>query len=56
MLVREEERVSPEERYAPAMKKHPAGTPAGDRIREDREHAERLCDSFFQLTGKRLYG
>lgn len=55
-LVREEERVSPEERYAPAMKKHPAGTPAGDRIREDREHTERLCDSFFQLTGKRLYG
>ena len=54
-LVREEERVSPEERYAPAMEKHPAGTPVGDRIREDREQAERLCDSFFRLTGKRLY-
>ena len=54
-LVREDCRVSPEERYAPAMEKHPAGTPAGDRIREDKERAERLCDSFFLLTGKRLY-
>lgn len=54
-LVREDRRVSPEERYAPAMEKHPAGTPAGERIREDKGRAERLCDSFFLLTGKRLY-
>ncbi len=54
-LVREDRRVSPEERYAPAMKKHPAGTPVGDRIREDRDRAELLCGSFFRLTGKRLY-
>ncbi len=54
-LVREEERVSPAERYGPAMEKYPAGTPAGDRIREDRKQAEKLCERFFLLTGKRLY-
>ena len=55
-LVREDRRVSPEERYAPALEKHPAGTPIGDRIREDRDRAEALCGSFYRLTGKRLYG
>ena len=54
-LVREDCRVSPQDRYAPALEKHPAGTPAGERIREDMRRAERLCDSFFLLTGKRLY-
>lgn len=55
-LIREDRRVSPEERYAPALEKHPAGTPVGDRIRADRKQAERLCEKFFLLTGKRLFG
>lgn len=50
-LIRETERVSPKERYAPAFEKFPKGTETGDRIRKDCRFSEFLLNKYIELTG-----
>ena len=50
-LIRETERVSPKERYAPAFEKFPEGTETGNRIRKDCSFSELLLNKYIELTG-----
>ncbi|MCQ2452687.1 MAG: NTP transferase domain-containing protein [Oscillospiraceae bacterium] len=53
-LVKEDKRVSPQERYAPAMEKYDEETEIGKRVRRDLTAALRLCKLYESLTGECL--
>lgn len=53
-LIRENVRVTPEVRYAPALAKYPAGTRLGDRVRRDVVTANYLLSLYKTITGEEL--
>jgi putative nucleotidyltransferase with HDIG domain len=53
-LVQGTRRVTPDERYAPAMEKFPASGEIGQRIRQDLLHCTRFLAYYEMLTGDRL--